>query len=204
MAQLEVQPRKNNLWWIWVLFTIIALAVLFYFIRSNGRDDANPNLTRGDSTVIRSAGDMATGISPATSAVSFDEITDTNIDVKGDQQGATYSLDETLLFDTEKSSVRSNAVPQLKQITQSVQQRYQNGNVVIRGYTDSRGSKGYNKELAEQRADAVKKWMITEGGLKEEQISINPIGEASPTASNQTEEGRQENRRVEIVVKNTQ
>jgi hypothetical protein len=60
-------------------------------------------------------------------------------------------------------------------------------------------SAGSNKELAEQRAEAVRAWLAKNGNMSEGNISVHPVGESQPTASNATEQGRQKNRRVEIV-----
>ena len=70
----------------------------------------------------------------------------------------------------------------------------------VYGFTDAQGSAGYNKELAQQRADAVKSW-LSSNGIDAGRISVNAIGEGQPVATNNTEAGRQQNRRVEIVAR---
>ena len=74
-------------------------------------------------------------------------------------------------------------------------------NVQIGGYTDSRGSAAYNLKLSEQRANAVKTYLVGKG-VKADSLKAKGFGKASPIASNATEEGRTENRRVEFVVLN--
>jgi outer membrane protein OmpA-like peptidoglycan-associated protein len=69
----------------------------------------------------------------------------------------------------------------------------------IEGHTDSVGSDGFNVRLSEQRADAVKDY-LGEQGVSLASITAQGFGKAEPVASNDTPEGRQRNRRVEIVV----
>ncbi len=97
--------------------------------------------------------------------------------------------------------MRNQAEQDLKQITASIGKRYNGGNIRVYGYTDAVGSAGYNKELAEQRAEAVRGWLVKNGNVAEDRVTLHPVGEARPVASNATEEGRQQNRRVEIVAR---
>ncbi len=131
------------------------------------------------------------------------EITVAGLDVRGNDRYTSYSIDETVLFDTDKAQVRSAAKNSLQEVTNSIAQRSKEGKIRIYGHTDATASKDYNKELSEQRAQAVKQWLVSNGNIDESRISIHPMGESQPTASNQTEQGRQQNRRVDIVVMNT-
>jgi outer membrane protein OmpA-like peptidoglycan-associated protein len=70
--------------------------------------------------------------------------------------------------------------------------------VLIQGYTDSRGSDSRNQTLSQQRAEAVQQALV-ERGVDATRIRVEGLGEANPVASNDTAEGRQQNRRVEIV-----
>jgi outer membrane protein OmpA-like peptidoglycan-associated protein len=69
----------------------------------------------------------------------------------------------------------------------------------IEGYTDSTGSESFNLTLSGQRADAARNFLV-EQGLKPEDVTSAGMGQASPVASNDTAVGRQQNRRVEIIV----
>jgi len=69
----------------------------------------------------------------------------------------------------------------------------------IEGHTDSSGEKSYNLDLAQRRADAVRDFLI-ENGIRAERITARGEGEEKAVASNDTAEGRRENRRVEIIV----
>lgn len=74
-------------------------------------------------------------------------------------------------------------------------------NVEVDGYTDSKGASAYNLALSRKRAAAVKTYLVGKG-VKAENLSSKGFGAGSPIASNATEEGRAENRRVEFVVLN--
>jgi OOP family OmpA-OmpF porin len=70
---------------------------------------------------------------------------------------------------------------------------------VIEGHTDNIGSDAYNQELSQQRADAVRGFLI-QNGIGAERITAQGRGKSYPVASNDTEVGRQQNRRVEITI----
>jgi general secretion pathway protein A len=75
--------------------------------------------------------------------------------------------------------------------------------IVLKGYTDSSGSTGFNQTVSDFRANAVKSYLIAKG-MKADQITIRALGAADPVASNDTVSGRRKNRRVEIEFVNNQ
>jgi len=133
--------------------------------------------------------------------VKFKEITLPGVTVRGDSNYNVYSVDETVLFDTDKAVVKPSAAAALQQITGSIGQRYAASEVRVMGFADSRGDKNYNKALSEQRAEAVKNYLVANGKIDAARVSVEPMGEAAPVASNATAAGRKENRRVEIAVR---
>jgi outer membrane protein OmpA-like peptidoglycan-associated protein len=133
--------------------------------------------------------------------VKFKEITLPGVSVRGDSTYNVYSVDETVLFDTDKADIKPTAADALNQITGSIGQRYTTQQVRVMGFADSRGDKSYNKALSEQRAEAVKNYLVTNGKIAADRVSVEPMGEAMPVATNATAAGRQENRRVEIAVR---
>jgi len=70
--------------------------------------------------------------------------------------------------------------------------------VSVEGHTDSIGSDAYNQKLSERRAQAVRDYMVSQG-IDAARISVKGWGKTTPIASNKTEAGRAENRRVEII-----
>jgi outer membrane protein OmpA-like peptidoglycan-associated protein len=76
-----------------------------------------------------------------------------------------------------------------------------NSNFYIDGYTDSKGSVAYNKKLSKARAQAVANALIA-NGIDKSRIVVRGFGKDNPICDNKTEEGRQCNRRVEVVIRN--
>jgi len=75
-----------------------------------------------------------------------------------------------------------------------------NAYALLVGYTDSIGSEEYNLGLSNRRADSVAAYLMTNHGISQDQVVVNWYGEANPVAGNDTDEGRAQNRRVEIAV----
>ena len=132
--------------------------------------------------------------------VKLEEIDLPEITVRGDDVYNVYGLEEKVLFDTDKAEIKPTATRALSEISASIARRYRGKQVRVLGFADSRGDKSYNKELSAQRAAAVKDWLVKNGMMNDAQVTLEPMGEAAPAASNATAAGRQENRRVEIAV----
>lgn len=102
-------------------------------------------------------------------------------------------------FDVNKTEIKPEFQATLDDLATALSKRYPNAALEIKGFTDSSGSEQYNAKLSEQRAIAVKTFMIGKG-LSQERLASRGLGEANPVASNDTPEGRALNRRVELVV----
>lgn len=162
-------------------------------------------LARDGQTTAQAVSNAATDVWDLTKAkladVKFKEITLPGVTVRGDSTYNVYSVDETVLFDTDKADIKPSAANVLQEITGSIGQRYGTQQVRVMGFADSRGDKSYNKELSERRAEAVKNYLVNNGKIAADRVSVEPMGEAMPVASNATPAGRRENRRVEIAVR---
>lgn len=132
--------------------------------------------------------------------VKYEEIDLPEISVRGDDRYSVYGLEEKVLFDTDKAEIKSTATRALSEIGGSIGRRYGTGQVRVMGFADSRGDKNYNRELSAKRAEAVKNWLTKNASISADRISLEPMGEEAPVASNATAAGRQQNRRVEIAV----
>ncbi len=103
-----------------------------------------------------------------------------------------------VLFDTDKSTLRPLAREKLAKVAGIV-----SGHLSLRldveGYTDSVGTDEYNQKLSERRGTAVRDY-LTEAGVAGSSVSSKGFGETMPVASNDTAQGRQQNRRVELVI----
>ena len=134
--------------------------------------------------------------------VSYEEITSKEIEVRSADSFSVYAVDETVLFDFDKAEIRDGGEEKLEEIVNSLEKRHPDGEVAVKGYTDAVGPKDYNKDLAEERARAVADYIRENGDVARDQISVLAKGEKDPVATNETEAGRQKNRRVEIMVRN--
>ena len=205
MAELHVQPKKRGSTLPWIILLLIVAALTYWFFIHKKNTDTASGTANADSSstkpaVTNASQDDWNTVNFSAPTVAYDEVTNSDIEVRGNNDYGIYGLGENVLFDEGKSTIRTDAEQNLKQITSSINKRYSNGNVRVYGYTDAQGSAGANKELAEQRAEAVKAWLQS-NGIEQNRISVNAIGEAKPVASNNTEVGRQQNRRVEIVAR---
>ncbi|MEO6548702.1 MAG: OmpA family protein [Ferruginibacter sp.] len=215
MAELNVQPKKKTSLLPWLLLVLAAIALIWFLSRKKDNSTDTTGAT-ADTTVTATTtptgGNSGGANSPQTGTadwgsvnfdaptVKYDEVTDPNINIRGVDNYGIYGLGENILFDEGKATIRSNAETNLKQVIGSINKRYNGGEVRVYGYTDAQGSAGANKELAGQRADAVKTW-LQNNGIDANRISVNAVGEGDPVASNSNEQGRQQNRRVEIVAR---
>ena len=112
-----------------------------------------------------------------------------------------------VLFEFDKAVILPKAEQTLKQAAAFIVEKVANSTVRIEGHTDSKGDDNYNQKLSEKRAKAVKDWFADKGGLKKIRFKTQGLGEQQPVAPNvkpngaDDPEGRQKNRRVEIIVK---
>ena len=107
------------------------------------------------------------------------------------------TLDSGVLFDVDKYDVRPKAEEVLKNLA-IVLKEMDVKNFEIDGHTDSDASDEYNQVLSEKRANSVKNFLVSQGVTAE--ITTKGYGESKPVASNDTAEGKQKNRRVEIII----
>ena len=101
-------------------------------------------------------------------------------------------------FDTNKSTLTATAKANLDKLV-SVFQSYADTDIIIYGYTDSTGAVEYNQKLSEQRAASVKAYLASKG-LNVSRFTSKGMGISDPIASNETTEGKAQNRRVEFAI----
>jgi len=122
--------------------------------------------------------------------------------VKEEQRGVVITLDGQVLFVTGKAELLPIARDRLNQVAKSLRDLDDDKLVSVEGYTDSRGADDMNLKLSQDRANAVRDYLVNQG-VRPEKIRAIGRGEANPVASNDTPEGRANNRRVEIVVQSS-
>lgn len=103
---------------------------------------------------------------------------------------------QNIYFDFDKSTLRSESIKELKNL-KSIMESTPTYKVEIAGHTDNIGTANYNYSLSNRRAKAVVNWLISEG-IAKNRLSHKGYGFDKPAASNDTEKGRQQNRRVEF------
>jgi outer membrane protein OmpA-like peptidoglycan-associated protein len=122
--------------------------------------------------------------------------------VKEDPRGTVITLSGSVLFASNKYMLLPAARERLNQVAQALLSGDPKTQFVVEGHTDSRGKAEVNQVLSQNRADAVRDYLI-ERGVPAERITAEGHGADNPVADNKTADGRANNRRVEIVVKPT-
>lgn len=104
----------------------------------------------------------------------------------------------SITFSFDDATLNSGFKPTLSKLAQTMNQYNQN-TITIAGHTDSKGAASYNQGLSRDRAYAVANY-LTASGVPANRINVVAYGESRPVASNDTESGRQQNRRVELTI----
>jgi outer membrane protein OmpA-like peptidoglycan-associated protein len=107
-------------------------------------------------------------------------------------------IDEAISFDPGQVEIRRSAIPVLEQVANFIA-RYPNCRVSVFGHADGSGSRKANLALSTQRAEAVYR-LLNERGIGALRMAYHGVGALNPIATNETEDGRAKNRRVEIVL----
>ncbi|MBK6289344.1 MAG: OmpA family protein [Gammaproteobacteria bacterium] len=108
-----------------------------------------------------------------------------------------FALSSEQLFDFDQATLRSEAAFTLSTMVEKYRGNARLRSITVTGHTDSVGADTYNQSLSQRRADSVRNYLV-ERGVDGSKISAVGKGESSPTASNDTVQGRQLNRRVEL------
>jgi len=108
------------------------------------------------------------------------------------------TFDSGVTFDYDSALIKPNFTPSLSKVSDVIAKYGSEAEIV--GHTDSTGSEAYNQQLSERRALSVKVYLL-EQGVGVDQLSSYGLGESRPIDTNETEAGRQINRRVEILVR---
>jgi len=121
------------------------------------------------------------------------------LQAKPTDRGLVVTLGD-VLFDTGKAGLKAGATSNLNKLIAFLNQ-YPDRTVVIEGYTDNVGSEEYNQGLSERRADSVKAYLAGQG-IGAIRLSALGRGESDPVAGNDSAAGREQNRRVEVIISN--
>lgn len=122
-----------------------------------------------------------------------------NAEVERVGEGILVTFDSGILFDFDSSALRPAARDNLAELAGALAGETEDYELLVAGHTDSVGSDEYNQRLSDRRADAAADFLLTRG-IPPERIRRVGLGETEPVATNETETGRQENRRVEVAI----
>ena len=172
----------------------------------HARSDANiarndANNARSDADLARSQADAARMDTDAAKAKAEDlqrQIAELN--AKETNRGLVVTLGD-LLFATGRSDLKGGATSNLSKLAVFLN-KYPDRSVTIEGHTDNVGSADSNMGLSQRRADAVKSYLISQG-ISGNRLSAAGMGQGSPVSDNHSATGRQQNRRVEVIIANT-
>ncbi len=112
-------------------------------------------------------------------------------------RGLQFMLN-AVLFQTNQANLLPEGKLKVEELAETIKQ-HTSRTILIEGHTDNMGDKSYNQQLSKRRAKMVQKVLIAQG-INPEQLVIKAFGENNPIATNTTSQGRQQNRRVEIVI----
>jgi outer membrane protein OmpA-like peptidoglycan-associated protein len=146
---------------------------------------------------------MARGIESKTRGI---ESVLKDLGAKVTDQEIRIELAADVLFDFDKHDLRPEAVPSLEKVAEVLRSRAASP-VTIEGHTDGKGNDAYNQPLSEKRAQAVRDWLVKNGGASAARITTRGWGKSKPIVPNtrpdgsDDPEGRKKNRRVEIAVR---
>lgn len=113
-------------------------------------------------------------------------------------EGITVTFASGLMYDFDSDVIRNDAAVNLRNLASSLR-KYPNTQLLVVGHTDDSGSDSYNQALSQRRADAALQY-LGQQNIPASRIAASGRGESEPVASNDTEGGRQTNRRIEVAI----
>jgi len=117
---------------------------------------------------------------------------------EGEDAKVNITFESGFLFDVNKAELKPDTIVNLNKLA-DILQKYPDTNIIIEGHTDSTGKEDYNMQLSEKRAKSVQNYIMQQG-INSNRMTAKWYGETKPVASNETEEGKSQNRRVEISI----
>jgi outer membrane protein OmpA-like peptidoglycan-associated protein len=156
----------------------------------------------GNERLARDAAEKKAAASEQKAAVSDQKAQEANdalakLAAKDDERGMIITLSGSVLFRSNDTALLPASLTRLDQVATALVAK--GNDVVVEGYTDSRGSQSRNMTLSQGRAESVRMYLVSRG-FPAERISARGMGPDRPIAENTTSEGRANNRRVEIVI----
>lgn len=113
-------------------------------------------------------------------------------------EGIKITFDSGILFDVNRANLKDDSRAELTKLA-TILNKYDDTNILLAGHTDATGSDQYNLELSRRRAQSVSDYLSVQN-VNSERFTVQGYGESDPIASNETADGRAQNRRVEVAI----
>lgn len=127
-----------------------------------------------------------------------EEIPGAEVTRVGEGINVTFNEDAGVYFDTNKDNVKGASAETLNKLAEILKE-YPKTDVLVEGHTDSAGSEEYNWDLSQRRAASVSAYLVNRG-IANSRLTTKWYGETQPKATNETAEGKAQNRRVELAI----
>jgi|SRR6185437_3448620 len=186
MAELHVQPKRNNYWWIWIILLIIIIAGIYYYFNYYNKNDTveNTTTTIDSSSVENNTKVDTSSISPAgdnlwsqvdfnSPDTTFSEINGSHTTIKSNSHFVIYSISDQSLFDNNNNEITNDGKKILGEVGASIQKRFPGPEVRILGQPDSVTS----QDLTSQRAQAVSAFLVNSSKLNQNHVFVYHSGE---------------------------
>lgn len=171
-----------------------------------GAAQAQGNLVFTVQDLVFKTEDLVFSVQPVAGATQSVQGRTQALQVKETPTETRIALAADVLFDFDKAVLLPKAQDTLHTVGLFIKEKGQGRPVRIEGHTDAKGGDAYNQKLSERRAQSVKQWLVRNEGLGALQMTTQGFGAKNPVAPNKKPdgsddpEGRQKNRRVEIVL----
>lgn len=186
MAELHVQPKRNNYWWLWLLLILIIIAALIYYFNyyQKGKQVELPGAADSTAT-INNADTASAAVAPTANLwdqvdfdspdTSYPEVTDKNLITKSNSHFVIYSEDVSNLFENGKSDLSKEGKQSLDQVASSINKRFNTADVRIYAQSDT----AHADELAMQRGESVSSYLAKNTNIDQSRISVFHPGEGT-------------------------
>lgn len=186
MAELHVQPKRNNYWWLWLLLILIIIAALIYYFNyyRKGKQLELPGAADSTAT-INNADTASPAVAPTANLwdqvdfdspdTSYPEVTDKNLVTKSNSHFVIYSEDVSNLFENGKSDLSKEGKQSLDQVASSINKRFNTADVRIYAQSDT----AHADQLAMQRGESVSNYLAKNTNIDQSRISVFHPGEGT-------------------------
>ncbi|HZW70337.1 MAG TPA: OmpA family protein [Hanamia sp.] len=186
MAELHVQPKRNNYWWLWLLLILIIIAALIYYfnyyqkgkqLELPGAADSTATINNADTTspAVAPTANLWDQVDFDSPDTSYPEVTDKNLITKSNSHFVIYSEDVSNLFENGKSDLSKEGKQSLDQVASSINKRFNTADVRIYAQSDT----AHADQLPMQRGESVSNYLVKNTNIDQSRISVFHPGEGT-------------------------